>query len=378
MRSSTDVVVIGGGVIGCATAYYLSLRGYRVTLFEKHEIAGGASGCNMGNIAVHTMRRELIPMGIFGARAYQSLSRELDSDIEYERSGAIIMIETEKELEYMRHQVADLRNSGVSIELLTREDCLRLEPAVNPSIIAATYWGDHVHVNPQRLTYAFANAARNLGATILSHASVLRIEVIGGRVSGVATEQGHVNTSWVINAAGAWSATVGKLARIEHAIGPRRGQIMVTERRPGLIHTKLSCISTAIARHQTQSGQGSQLGLGLNINPTKAGNLLLGSTNEAVGFDISNSVEGGKGMADYISRMVSMLRGVRILRSFASLRPVTPDGMPLIGRSDGPEGYLIATGHGGQGIGLAPATACYLAELVSSNGKGSIDPCIGK
>lgn len=150
-----------------------------------------------------------------------------------------------------------------------------------------------------------------------------------------------IEAPWVVNAAGVGALAVGRMVGVEHPILPRRGQVLATESCPGLVRTKISSASDIMAKQRALSSSGSGLGLGLSVTPTPAGNVLLGGTNEFVAQDVGTSQKGVQAIAENCCRVVPALRGTRIVRSWAGLRPVTPDGLPVLGHGGGPEGYLV-------------------------------------
>lgn len=371
MVGETDVVVVGGGIIGTAVAYYLSRDGYRVTLLEQGELACGASGANPGGVTTQTKKPGLtLQMATASARIYTELSAELECDLEYVRCGGMVVIETEQEWQYMQQLAARQREQGLQVEVLEADEVRRREPAFGPTVIGATHCSVDAGVNALRVTVGLARAARRLGARVLTRTPVVGVEIHAGRVLGVRTPEGRFPASWVINAAGAQSVAVGRMVGVEHPITPRRGQQFVTERRPDLVRTKMTGASHILHKHVVGSGDEGPLGVGLSMRATRSGNLMMGSTNEDAGDDITATVAAAQAVSEYVGRILPPVRRMRIARVWSGLRPASATGAPLLGAIDGPEGYLIASGHGGDGVALAPISGRYLAAVVASSGKG--------
>lgn len=369
MRSEADVVVIGGGVIGTSIAYYLSRDGYRVSLFERRELACGPSGANPGAITTQTKKPGIVlQQAICSARVYSTLSSELEYDLQYERPGGMVLFESDEDRPYMEYLVQKQREAGIPLEVLSGDEARKLVPALSPEIAGATFCPNDAHLNTHRLTMGFARAARRLGAEVFTYTPVTAIDMHGGRVAGVQSSKGKVSTSWVINATGVAAGTIGKMVGVEHQIIPRRGQVLITEKRRDVQLKRMSCASSIIAKHgvRPKASGGSTLGLGASVRPTSEGNVILGTTAENWVDDISLNAEAARAIPEYIIRILPGLKGARVVRGWAGLRPFTPSDEPILGSDGGPEGYLVAAGHGGDGVAAAPLTGSYMAKLVSA------------
>jgi sarcosine oxidase subunit beta len=181
-------------------------------------------------------------------------------------------------------------------------------------------------------------------------------------VTAVETDQGRFSAGVVVNAAGVFAPRVGEMAGITLPIRPRRGQLLVTAAtKPMIRHCFISARYIA-AKHNPELAKGN--GEGIAIEQTESGNLLLGSTREFVGFDRRTTVEGLRGIA---RRTISVLPGLstlNVIRSFAGLRPYTPDGLPILGPVEGVDGLIMAAGHEGDGIALSPITGKLIAQFI--------------
>lgn len=161
-RQEADVVVIGGGVIGTAVACDMGKDGHRAILLERGHFASGASGANVGSIAVHTMGQgALLQMAISSLRSYSSLESELGWSLEYEPRGAMVIFQNGGEREYMEHMVQGQREAGLSVHMLNRGESVHFEPALGPAVLGATNCTTFAQVDTHRLTLG---GARRLGA----------------------------------------------------------------------------------------------------------------------------------------------------------------------------------------------------------------------
>jgi sarcosine oxidase subunit beta len=232
-------------------------------------------------------------------------------------------------------------------------------------VVGGIHCPTDAHINPFKVTNGFAQAAQRQGTELLTGTAAESVEVENGRVRVVRTSRGTIDTTWLINAAGAYSPAIGQMVGVQHDVVPRRGQIMVLEAEPGLPDLKVSSASQLVAKHLMKPGEAEDpvgLAFGYTRKP-RSGTVLLGSTNEFVGYDSSNSIEVLARMAAVGRRLMPALGKMQVMRTWAGLRPYSTSG-PIIGRAGGPDGYLAATGHGGDGVALAPITGRYVAEMI--------------
>jgi len=359
-----DVAVVGGGVIGCSCAYYLARAGARVALVESRFIAAGASGACDGCVFMQTKRPgPHLDFARVSRARFDSLGRELGFDIEFEPCGGIVLADGADDEEGIRRFVEAGRSSGFGVDFLNAGALRRRTPCIASDAHCASYCADDARVDPLALTHGFLRAAQRLGACTMLGTRVQRIVVRGGLVQGVQAECGTVRAASVVLAAGAWSPVLARTAGIELPIRPRRGQILVTEPVPRIlphVMVNLGYLGTKFGSR----GPGSA-GIAFSAEQTAAGAVLLGGTREFVGFDVRTTYTAIRRIAAYARRWFPLLGEAAVIRSFAGLRPHTPDGMPIIDSLERPTGLFLACGHEGDGIALAPATGSLIAEMVA-------------
>jgi glycine/D-amino acid oxidase-like deaminating enzyme len=370
MRKSAEIVVIGGGVIGTSIAYYLSKRAKQVVLVERDDLASGASGaCDIDIILQSKSPGIHLQLAMASAELYKTLTEEIDYDIEYENTGGMILIEDDEQMSVMKNFVKKQRDIGLEVELLNLKEASKLQRGLAPHLAGATYSPQDANVNPLRLCFAFARAARKLGAEINLDTPVLGITTKNGRVKSVITNRGEIETDLVINAAGAYAPFIADMVELKLPIKPRRGQIVVTEPVPKIVMGDVLCAKYIVAKYnpkllEVSDDPEDRLGVGLSLSQTKNGNILIGGCREFVGYDKSNTHEALKTILKHATRLVPVLKQIHIIRTFAGLRPYTPDGLPILGPVDGIEGFFMAAGHEGDGIALAPITGKIVADII--------------
>lgn len=363
---TADAVIIGAGVIGASIAYQLAKRGVEVILLDKNEPASGTSGACDGLVFCQSKKPGIhLTMALESKNILESLKGQLPCDMEYVADGGLVTIESEAEYEAMAQYVKNQQTGGLDVSLIDGKEARELEPALSERILGAAYSPVDGQVNPLTLNLGLALGARNLGAQLCMHEEAVSIEVAGNRVVGVTTTRGRIATGTVINAAGIYAPAIAEMIGLELPIKPRRGQLLVTEALPKMLKTCMISASYIASKYDPSlAAEGARA---VSIEQTEAGTLLLGSTREFVGFDRSTTPDGIARISANATRVLPGLEKVQIIRTIAGLRPYTPDGLPILGRVDSLEGFIMAAGHEGDGIALAAITGHLIAQLVTSD-----------
>jgi sarcosine oxidase subunit beta len=373
-----DVLIVGGGVIGCAVAYELAKEGLRVTLLERAGLCAGASGANGALIWPQAMHRGVaLDLTLACARLFPTLGEELGADIEYRRTGGMVAIETEAQWAQMTEYVAGQPAVGLHAELLDGAEARRREPLLAPDLRGAVFAEHGGTINPFRLTLGYAHAARVRGATLVTGTEVLSLLRRGDRIAGVRTRTGDVESELVILAGGAWSGPLAATANLRVPVTPRQGMVVVTEPAPFRLRHVLKPIKSDRDMWRFSQpwppdapgkpGYDPNLppGKGMGMAQTVAGNLVIGSTSRFVGLDRAPTLAGIRYVLESARRIAPAIGQLRMLRTWAGFRPYTPDGLPLLGPAPGVDGLVLATGHDGSGIGMSPVSARLVAAAVT-------------
>lgn len=361
---TADVLIIGAGVIGASVAFHLTRHGINPLLIEKHHPAAGSSGACDGLVFLQSKKPGLhLRLALESRKRFDGLLDQLGSRIEFKNPGGMCLIESEAELAAMRLYVEEQRRSGLEVELIQGDEARRREPCLSEKVIAATYSALDSQVNPYALTFAFLRAAKSAGARILTDEAVTGIERAAGKTTGVITDNGRISAPVVVNAAGALAVDVGRMAGLEIPITPRRGQILVTAAVPPLIRHCLISAQYVAAKFKPELAERG--GMGFSLEQADNGNILIGSTREFVGFDRRTTFTGIRTIASRIAPVIPALQRVPVIRTFGGLRPYTPDGLPILGKVAGLEGFIMAAGHEGDGIALSAITGELIADLIA-------------
>jgi glycine oxidase len=338
-----DVVIVGGGIVGCAAAYHLAARGgVRVALLERGgEVGGESTRAAAGILNPFYAASEPSPFFDFCVEAhalYHTLVPELRDltgiDPRFLEWGVLGLLLD-----------ADDEKAAAEKMRLTPEEALRREPAVTREIRGALYFPQDFHIDSGLLVEALAEAARRRGTDVRLGAAVTGLLREGERVTGVETETGRIAAGSVVLAAGAWCAPLGRLIGREIKVEPARGQIVVMGARETFTRT------VVYAKEQY-------------VVPRPDGEVIVGSTLEFEGFDKRATAEGIRWVLDRAIEMVPGLRDLTFKSVLSGLRPYSPDTLPILGSFEDVPGLIIATGHSRKGILLGPFSGKVVADLI--------------
>ncbi|HVZ72087.1 MAG TPA: glycine oxidase ThiO [Polyangia bacterium] len=357
---SNDVVVIGGGVMGCAVALRLALRGIGVTVIERG-IPGAEASSAAAGILGPQMEAEaagpLLDLGLRSRALYPALAAELRDatgiDIGYVKSGVLAVALDGAGAAELTARRAWQTARGLRVESLSAEQVHVVEPALGPDVRAALRFPDDGQVSARELARAFSQAAALAGARFLQGRYVRRVVVERGVATGVELDGEAIQAGAVVVAAGSWSGLVEGTGLSSQVIRPARGQLVSIETRPPIFRHVVSV-----------HGRGY-------LVPRPDGTVIAGSTVEMAGFRKEVTVGGLAQILTLARTLVPALADAPVTASWSNFRPYTEDHLPLLGLTP-VHGLVLATGHYRNGILLAPVTAEAIAALVET-GASPID-----
>jgi len=350
MPRGSDVVIIGGGIIGCAVARELAHRGARVRLFEARSVAAGATRASAGMLAPYIEAHERGPLFDLAVRSLSmydafvaQTADESGLPIEYRRTGSLEIAIDEAAADSLRATAS--AEPGAPLQWLSPSEARALEPVLPETIAGALLASTHGYVAVPALTEALAWAA-------LKHGTELET---GRQINSIARKRDHLEvraddgTMWtaetVVLAAGGWSGRIEVGDPATATVKPIRGQLL----RLGWTGDRFSHVLW---------------GSDCYVVPWQDGTVLVGATVEDVGFDDRTTAAGVRDLLDAVCELLPEAWRATFLEARAGLRPATGDGLPIIGRSTRVEGLVYATGHYRNGVLLAPLTASLVADLI--------------
>ena len=362
MSAGYDCVVIGGGIVGAATTRALAARGRRVLLLDRAMPGGEASGASAGMLTpqIEVLADDpVLPLSIAARGGFTELVPELDRrtgvNVGWVGGGSVQVAFDDVEAAQLQTQVGAQCALGLRAEWLGRAELVSRHPGIGPAALGALFAPDDARVNNVTLTAALLADAVRYGAELVDHEEVTGIAVSSARVTAVETGRGRYSTDQAVVAAGAWSPTLRGLPRVL-PIEPVRGQIAVVTWPPG------EPTGVLFGRHVYVVPRGDEA--------------ILGSTMENAGFAKDTTPAG---LAHIFTGTAALLPAVaqqRIQRTWAGLRPMTPDGRPMIGPDPDVAGLWYATGHGRKGILLGPLTGEIIRDLMlDGTTPWDVSPC---
>lgn len=365
--TSTDVVVIGAGMVGAACAFYCAAAGLRVTVVERGSIAGGTTAACEGNILLSDKEPgPELELALLSSRLWAELAQELGPDrLEYQRKGGVVVAGSEATAAGLRSFAAEQRSVGIESVDLTPAELLELEPNIEPASAGGAFYPQDSQIQPMLATAQILAHVRRAGVQVLLGTEVTSfVRTPAGAVTGVRTtshQQPTISAQWVINAAGTWSGPVAELAGAPIPVLPRRGFILVTEPLPRVIRHKVYTAEYVANVASSDAG----LETSVVVEGTHSGTVLIGASRERVGFDRTMSLPVVRKLAAQAIEVFPFLAEVSLLRTYLGFRPYCPDHLPLIGPDLRVPGLVHATGHEGAGIGLSTGTGRLIAQLLT-------------
>jgi glycine oxidase len=359
-KEVVDVAVVGGGVMGCATALRLAQRGLSVTVIERGIPGAEASSAAAGILGPQWEAEgagPLLELGLRSRALYPSFATELRElsgiDIGFAKAGLLEVALDDAGFQAISARRLWQQARGLRAELLDAADVRAAEPHLGPEVRAGLRLPDEGHLNARSLARALSQAAAIAGARFLQGHYVRRVITAGNRATGVELDGETLQAGTVVIAAGSWSSLVEGGGVPPPTVRPARGQMVAIEMRPPLFRH-------VIAAH----GRGY-------LVPRLDGTVLAGSTLEMVGYRKEVTVAGLAEILGMVRALVPALDHAPVVETWSNFRPYTADHLPVLGRTS-VEGLLLATGHYRYGILLTPVTAQLIAELVTT-GVPSVD-----
>ncbi|QIK64287.1 FAD-binding oxidoreductase [Leucobacter viscericola] len=364
MTASTDVIVIGSGIIGAATAYFAVQAGLSVRVIERDLPASGTTSRCEGNILVSD--KELGPeleLTQFSLGLWKGELAEHGALWEFESKGGIIVASKESSLASLDRFSTAQRSFGITSHSLSPDELRGLEPHITERALGAAYYPEDSQVQPILAASELLRLARLAGAVLEVRTPVTGFihASDGDRITGVRTPNGDFSAAHIVNATGTWAGEVAALAGVNVPVKPRRGFVLVSEPLPPMVHHKV------YAAEYVDNVGSSDAGLQASpvVEGTPAGTILIGSSRERVGFDGTVSPEALRTIARNAIQLFPFLERTRILRHYHGFRPYCPDHLPVIGPDPRAPGLWHACGHEGAGIGLAAGTGKLLAQALA-------------
>lgn len=386
MTNSPDVLVIGGGIVGSASAFHLARRGASVVLLEANELAYGATGRNLGYVWVHTRRSgPELDLVMHLRRELEELQGILDDDFGLRTEGGLLYVHTDDQLATLREFVERRQADGVDIRLIDGDEARALAPILPDTVIGASFCPLDAQMDSPRYVRAFGNAAARHGARIVEHSPVRSLERDGARITRVVTDAETFTPARVVVAAGAWTPELLRPLGAEVPIHPMRLQVVQTAPMDRLLGPVLYGpaavkqykifreLPSFRAEHWANEAEGRHGKALLEAVCQRAdGSFLLGCAMDYPGFVWEPDLAGVALISESLPAIMPTFHSARFAKAWAGILPFTTDNLPIIGPLPGFDDVFVAAGHV-FGNGAGPTTGRLIADLVCG-GEPVMDP----
>jgi glycine/D-amino acid oxidase-like deaminating enzyme len=375
MVETADLVVVGGGIIGCSVVWHLAQllpRTTRIVLLDRGPIAGGTSGSCMGHLMVTPDTPQEYAFTSQSVRLWRELER-LQGGFHFNPTGALYLADAEEDVALLPVLQRQFVENGDTAAILDPQQLCDLEPGLAHDLPGALYYPGDGIVLPMLACGAMLRQARrhNDHLSVRPGCAVTGFTREGDRITGVCTAAGTIATGTVVNATGVWAPELAEmLGQPRLPIYPRAGNLAITGHFGSPVRTQLLEVSYlrfahGAAKVDPTGTTGDPGGHAVNLQPQSNGGCLIGSTRQFRGFDRTLNRELLHRSLLRAQRYAPGLRQAPILRTWVGLRPYSIDKHPLIGPWPPMRGLWIAAGHEGLGISLGPITGRLLAQQVA-------------
>ncbi|MBE2220879.1 MAG: FAD-binding oxidoreductase [Anaerolineae bacterium] len=356
MAQLYDVIIIGGGIMGCSTAFQLAQRGVKVALLEKSTIGAGPTGKSSAIIRQHYSNELTARMAYYSLHVFQNFEEIVGGECGFTPCGFLMLV-AEADKAGLAANIAMQQQIGIETSLVSSAEIKTLMPGLKADNLSAAYEPKSGYADPYLTVTSYAQAARRLGATIHQETRVTGIRMAGGKVQGVDTDKGSFDAPVVLNCTGAWGAQVAKMADVDAPIDACRVQVSMFRRPAGeeAGHPVVANFEHAIY-FRPETGGLTLVGL---IDPKEA-DAIVNPDHFSENVSDAFVLESGE-------RLVSSYPAMAWSQSvggYASLYAITPDWHPIIDELPAGSGLYLCSGFSGHGFKLGPAVGKMLADLV--------------
>ena len=353
MSNNAEIIIIGGGIIGCATAYYLAKKGTSVIVLDKDEnIGNGGSARNGGGVRQSGRDPRELPLAMYAVNnLWPNLSEELGVNVEYHKEGNLRLGKTEHHLEILQGLTDRATACGLEVRMIDGAEVRAINPYLSEEVIGASWCATDGHANPLMTTLGYYRAARGMGVQFYTGEEVTELQTVKGKARRVITRKNVFEGEKIIVAAGYESRWILESVGIDIPMSKDLIEALVTEAEAPMFPQMLGTADADFYGHQTDHGSfvfGGASGFE--------------SVNKDNGHNMTSSITAPcicRGIMKYIPKLAN----AKIVRTWAGYEDVSADGVPVIGEIKEVPGLIAACAFTGHGFGISPIVGTLLAEI---------------
>jgi sarcosine oxidase, subunit beta len=357
---TADVVIAGGGIMGCALAYQLAKRKVDVVLLERETLGSQSTGKCAGGVRQQFSIEANVRLQRMSVKMLEAFENDTGHPADFRQIGYLFVFTQPQQVEDFRHNMDMWHRVGLTeARWVDPAEAAKMNPVLNvDDVLGCTFCPTDGIASPADVTSGYAAAAVRLGARLKEGVEVTGIDVASGRVQGVRTSAGDIATRMVVNCAGAWAASIGRLAGLEIPVLPYRRHIAVTGTFPAVPRTMPMTVDFHTSLYFHPEGDGVLIGMSDRAEPP--------------GFATDVNWEFLEKMFEQVARRAPALAGAGVKTAWAGLYESTPDHQAILGPVRELEGFWCAAGFSGHGFMQAPAAALLVTQLLLDH-KSEID-----
>ena len=361
-----EVAIIGGGIVGCAVAYYVAKAGIDCMIIEKNDIASGTSSRCDGNVTIVDKDPGFdSKMSLVSQELTLELDKDLELPFEYRVHGSILVCDNDEEMEAATEWVKIQNEAGLKFNVLDQQDIRQESPYFADDIPGGLESETDSLINPYLFCYSLIDKATQYGLKVVTNAEVTNINK--QEDFKIETTNGTFTAKKVVNAAGVWAPFIGEMVGIDIPIKPRKGHILVGSRNEPVMMRNVmefGYLMNKFGRERKVDARTAEHGVALVLEPTESQNFLVGSSRQFVGYDYNIDINVVHTVANRALRFFPKMKDFNLIRAYTGLRPFTEDHLPIVSAVEEVPGFYIAAGHEGDGISLATVTGKLIEQLI--------------
>lgn len=362
-KRTASVIIIGGGIVACATAYNLAKRGMKdVIVLEKKEIGNGGSCRNAGGVRQSARDIRELPLAMYAVGSiWPTLGEELGCNVEYVQKGNLRLGLTEKHLKTLENHVKKSTSVGLDVWMVSGDEAREICPAMSKEVVGASWCPTDGHANPLKTTLAFYQRALAMGVTFVTGVTVTGIRKVRGQARVVETDDGEYEGEQILLCAGYESRRIANTVGIDIPVEKQFNEVLVTEACPHMFDVMIGVAGGEFYGHQSKHGSFVMGGnSGLQAYTSDRDRF---ATDSITAPSISRGIE----------RYFPALKDVKIIRTWAGAYDACSDAVPVLDQPSEVPGLTLAFGFSGHGFGISPATGLALSELLLDGSSHTID-----